>query len=386
MCSDKGGNMFSLKVLPVALLVALSPLFVSAHDSPDSVATCNAALAKDVTTSVKTQEEDLDFISVVDQKTFEQAKTSNSFGANVPLADDLLRISDNWDQFQQKRTSYFQAIHYTSHYSEGEYQKLEITSPLAYPAWTQCIELLAASNSASGGLYAWKAEDKETAIVVNIYYKVPENTKRLFKVVKLTGEVKTGDAAPVSFPPERIRSEQKTNKLLNRKTVNNVPQDIIATFKAGNFASNIYSAWQPPLAPTTTTTHTISQSQDFTIGIYEHHFRQQQGHLTLLGADLTVPGQITSVVYKGCDGAGCAFVWYVPGGQNIRSPDGKTETVSIATDYSGAADLPLHYTVNYSLEKTVCIGRDGNESGAGCPVRSPSDVLNPNNHGALAPL
>src|ERR1700735_142265 len=265
------------------LILLLCSASSFAQNAPDSASICNAALAKDIATTVKTQEQDLDFISVVDKKTFEQSKTSNSFGASVPLADDLLRISDDWTQFQEKRTSYFHAIHYTSHYQEGEYQHLEITSPLAYPAWNTCIETLAASNSASGGLYAWKAEDKEDSVVVNIYYKVPENTKNKFKIVSLQGDTKIGSSATVSRKPQSIRTEQKTNILIDRPKSNGVPQTIVATFKAGNFASNIYSEWQLPPQPTTTKTRTDPSHQDFSIGIYHHYFRQQQGHLTLIG-------------------------------------------------------------------------------------------------------
>jgi hypothetical protein len=369
--------------LLMAILWSSSTL---AQTAPDSASICNAALAKDVTTSIKTQEQDLDFISVVDKRTFEQSKTSNSFGASVPLADDLLRISDDWTQFQEKRTSYFHAINYRAHYEEGDYQHFEITSPLAYPAWTQCIETLTASNSASGGLYTWKAEDKQDSVLVNIYYKVPEIAKKKYKYVSLTGETKVGTSPTVSRTPQRIQTEQLTNIIIDRPNSSGVPQTVEATFRAGTFASHIYSEWVLPPAPTTTQVITEHLSQDFPVSLFHHHFREQQGHLSLLGTDLTVDGTITSVVYKGCDGGGCGYVWYSPGGQNIRSPDGRTETTSIATDYSGPADLMLHYTVFYDHQTSVCIGRDGQRGGTGCPVRTPSDVLNPANKGPLQPL
>jgi hypothetical protein len=365
-------------------IVALFEVFAGTpaySQQKTDISGCNPALAKDIVTKVNTQEQDLDFISVVNEETFNQAKKEGTFGASVPLADDLLRISGTWKQFDENRRKYFQSIKYTSHYHQAEFQHLEVTSPLAYPAWTACVQALTLSN-ASGGLYMWKDKDDDNSMVVMIAYRIPAYGEQKYrKNVTLSCKKQNGDAQPVDLPARIIDADYTKNLPVQRTKVNGVPQALLVTCEAGPFAADVASNWQAPLASTTVRTTTVAASQDFTTSVYKLSYRSQHGDLNVMGYDLTVPGKITSVFYKGCDGAGCAFVHdpgqklTTDGGQNIRSPDGKTETITIWTNYSGAADLPLHFTVNFDKDEQVCVGRDNREEGAGCPVRSPSDVL-----------
>jgi hypothetical protein len=81
-----------------------------AENGSSNAQVCNAALAKDISTTLTSQQQDLDFISLVDETTFKESKDKGTFGVNVPLADDLLKASGSWEQWQQNKTTYFHKI------------------------------------------------------------------------------------------------------------------------------------------------------------------------------------------------------------------------------------------------------------------------------------
>jgi hypothetical protein len=65
-----------------------------------------------------------------------------------------------------------------------------------------------------------------------------------------------------------------------------------------------------------------------------------------MGADLTVPGTITSVDTRDAMAVD-AVLSTTPGGQNICSANSGTETVSTASNYSGKENLMLHHIVPF---------------------------------------
>src|SRR5208282_3031618 len=161
---------------------ALMLLFVcslAAADEPDSLAICNAALAKDLTTIISTSEQDIEFLRLVDRRTFEQAHDKLSFGATLPISDAILKASTDWDKFQENRSSYLEKSGYKSHSKASDFQHFEITSAIAYTEWGKCIQTLASRSKE--GLFVWKVKDDENSVVAKIYYKVPDSTQQKYK-------------------------------------------------------------------------------------------------------------------------------------------------------------------------------------------------------------
>lgn len=361
--------------LVMMILMSVDTHIASAQSPTDSLAVCNAALAKDIGTIVRTQEQDLDFISIVDQHTFEEAKAKGSFGATIPYAEALLKLSGDWEAFKKNRTDYFQMIGYQARYKEGEFQHFEITSPLAYPAWSHCIEVVAASSS--DGLYVWKVEEDENAVVITIYYKVPEDSIPQAKKVRLEGTVKYGDSAPsILFnTSQTIATEQRISKIISRQKVSGVPQKVYVSLNAGKKSISVFSDWKPEPPPPTSKPETRHLNTDFSKGLFTgFRFVGKSGHRNLVGADLSVSGPITSVVYKGASGEGSDHIWYVPD-QNIYSADRRSVFAVVVTDHGPPNEPTVFFTVNYDVSVDICIGRDNKPHGLGCPVRSPLEVL-----------
>lgn len=359
----------------MAISIALSLIVPPVLAQPvNDVSVCNAALAKDIATESHSQEQDLDYISIVDEHTFEQAKQNGSFGVSVPFADDLLELSGNWSDFQSKRTDYFNAINYHSHLTQGDFQHFEVTSPLAYPAWSDCIKTLASQNQ--NGLYAFKEQEDENAVVLTIYYKVPEDSIPSAKKVRLQGTVKYGDGPEEQLfsPSSLISSEQQIAHIVKRRSVNGQPQKMYLAFNAGKKSAYLFSEWQPKLPDPTHQDVTQPLSQQFPLGLNtEFKLFDMDGHYAIKRAPLTVDGRITSVVYEGATGDGADHIWYLPN-RDTFSPDHKTVYVVIKTDH-GIPEPKLYFRTFYDEIVSTCIGRDGQPHGAGCPVRSPSEVL-----------
>ncbi|PYV69640.1 MAG: hypothetical protein DMG96_33485 [Acidobacteria bacterium] len=362
----------------LVLAGSLACLTISSFAQAD-ISVCNAALAKDVATTVHSQEEDLDFISVVDQHTYDEAHGKGSFGATVPYADALLKLSGDWEAFKKNRTDYFNAIGYKSHYKEGDFAHYELTSALAYPAWSHCIELLAAQR---GGLYAWKDHEDENAVVLTISYKVPESTIRKLKTVPLTGTVKFGDSNPIPLfdKNEKISSEQSKSKIISRPKVKDMPQNVLASLNAGKERATVVSVWRPEPPPPTYVKETQHMSSDVAVGLFHMRFLAKEGEFAIIGTDLNVSGPITSVVCKGATGIGSDHIWYVGGnpenpGHNVYAPSKKSVLAVVATNHGPPNEPTVFFTVNFDVDVLTCIGRDKMPHGLGCPVRSPFDVL-----------
>jgi hypothetical protein len=227
---------------------------ITAAQESDDPSICNAALAKDLSTTISTSEQDLEFLRLVDYRTFNEAHDKGSFGATLPISDVILKASTDWENFRQNRTSYLEKIGYKAHSKTSDFQHFEITAPIAYTEWGKCIQALASRSKE--GLFIWKVKDDQNSVIAKIYYKVPESTQRKYKTVPIVGKLRYGNSEQQIdlFGKKTIESEREIPLSIARRVVNGEPAAIEATIEAGKFSGIVVSDWKPkPLEPTSTT-------------------------------------------------------------------------------------------------------------------------------------
>jgi hypothetical protein len=363
-------------LVSAAVLVFVCSIAVA--DDTEGPAICNAALAKDLTTTISTREQDLDFLKLVDLRTFTEAHDKGSFGASLPISDVILKMSADWDNFRQNRSSYFEKIGYKSHSAASDYQHFEITSPVAYTEWGKCIQNLAGRSKE--GLFVWKVKDDENTVLATIYYKVPELAQQKYKAVPLVGKLRYGksDQQIELFPKnKKITTEQEVPLSIPRKLIDGSAAAIEATIEAGKFSATIVSDWRPkPLEPIRTTRAVPKTFPCHKYWVPGYPFWKTEYGKSLVVTQCTVPdGVITEVVHAGCvGGAACGHFWPVFD-HNWYSPDKKTVNVVYATDHGDAKDNPLLLVdVYYIVNVTTCTGTDGVANGAGC-YKAPAEAL-----------
>jgi hypothetical protein len=231
-------------------LLVLSVLFHMAMDAqtrPQADCGCGAALAKDISSSVHGESQKMRFLQVIDEDTFSEAKHNSSFSLGLPIADDLVKASADWGDFQTQRAKLFRHSGYQIDTNLTDLKHFEVTSPLAYQYWGECMRLCAQGGT---GLFAWKEREDRNAIVVHIYYKVPASDRN--QSVSLSGTLKRG-ASPeeeIFDPDTQINSEQTISKIISRSANGqNGIQPLLLTVDAGQFASTLDSVWADPLPP-----------------------------------------------------------------------------------------------------------------------------------------
>jgi hypothetical protein len=353
-----------MKKITFFLVTILTSPYLVAQGNTAEV--CNAALAKDITTTFTTEQQDLDFLSIVDERTFNEAKQKGSFGVSVPLADDLLQLSAKWDNFQTNRSSYFKQVGYSSHTSASDLRHFEISSPVAYQAWTTCI--LAFSRQQTG-LFAWKEKEDKDNVVVRVVYHSPG--RRLPTPFKATIKRGNENETPLNTGYRTLSNEQVATIILPRSTrsgSNSAPAPTIyATFKADIFSDFIYSTWTPPPSPPTITTE---------VQHLQIQCAKSRGELTnegvknLVGFYCSAPGTITDVHYDKCLNTTsddvCGHIWYT--NHFGKVPPGNQIDAQFTTDTGNAAGI-LYITLFYDVTSTKCTGE-------GCAAfKPPSEVL-----------
>lgn len=176
---------------------------------------CDAALAKDVFSLTHSKEKEVAFLKIIDQKTFEEAKSKGGFGVSIPVVDAILNASANWADFNTKRTSYFQSIGYNASEKESMDVFISATSAIAYSAWAQCKQNCALSHT---GLTIWKESEDRDSIVVSIFFQAPVGVSK----VKLTGNISNGSTQGLpggNLVPANtfILASEKKSFLITRK-------------------------------------------------------------------------------------------------------------------------------------------------------------------------
>jgi hypothetical protein len=195
---------------------------------------CSAALAKDVISTISSDRQQYAFLNVIDQRTFEEVKKNSSSGffAAIPIVGALIDSSSSWNEFQQKRTSYFQQIQYSGS-RDQEFQQLQIvTSTVAYPAWSECMRACARNKQ---GLFAWKtSEDRDSVLLIIYYHGAPGARRARVDSAVLGGSV---DGAPSGrvFPRGATIENNGSLPAIIKRSAN---ATIKATFAVAGYAAD----------------------------------------------------------------------------------------------------------------------------------------------------
>ena len=198
---------------------------------------CGAALAKDTRFVISRDKQAYAFLSLIDEKLFEEFKADSSATIGIPIAKGLLDASGDFNVFNQKRKEYFEKVGYTAN-RDQEYIELQtVTSEVAYPFWSKCVESCATNKI---GLYAWKAKDTPDRTTVIVYYHGAPGSPP----AKIDSSVKGGkvDGAVIG------KLFAKDTLILNNGSlaviIEKVPKtNLDATVSAGGFVDTIFSGW-----------------------------------------------------------------------------------------------------------------------------------------------
>lgn len=131
---------------------------------------CNTALMKDVLTHLSSDEQKFSYFAQVDSQTYSQLKSQVDASASVPIPligdmIDLIKASATYSQFAENRSAYFKRVGYWQD-SDREIRDITVvTSPIAYVAWSNCIEAFTRNNQS---VAAWKDQEDSTTVHVQI--------------------------------------------------------------------------------------------------------------------------------------------------------------------------------------------------------------------------
>jgi hypothetical protein len=175
--------------------------------------TCQAALMKDVLSYMSTDQQKYSYFAQIDERTFDQLKidANAEVGVPIPLLGDMvdvIKASASYSQFVQKRREYFQRVGYTQDVNREVRDVRVVTSPVAYAAWSQCIQVFAAN---SHSVAIWK--DQEDAATVHV--QIRNNTPVRLRLVSilLNGSV-PGVLAGKAFADQTVLNAGGTRSLL----------------------------------------------------------------------------------------------------------------------------------------------------------------------------
>jgi hypothetical protein len=161
---------------------------------------CNPALAKDVLTSMNSEQLKYSYFSEITENTFTQIKHDASASASIPLLPDMISIlkaSASYSDFQENRRLYFAKIGYSVDAQREQRDVQVVTSPIAYSSWTQCK-----LNCTETGVYAFKTKEDATTV----YVTIRNNTATPIKITAYLQHLKAVSALPTRLGANGTRS------------------------------------------------------------------------------------------------------------------------------------------------------------------------------------
>ena len=230
--------LYTLLILTICC-IRFAPLAEAQDNDPCG---CNIALRKDISHIVHSVTQQEAFLKTVDKESFDEAKSSGGFGISIPIFDEIVKVSANWDDFQQRRDKYFQEVKYNKTYSEAWDILTSVTAPIAYTAWMECKKNCATDHV---GLTGWKEFENEEVIVCTFFFRNPPNINKVkFKGTVINGKV---DGAPtgqlVSAGTQIGANESKSFVVKRLDPAKKVT--IVATAE-GYPADTVLSTWSKP--------------------------------------------------------------------------------------------------------------------------------------------
>jgi hypothetical protein len=177
-------------------VLALLASGAQAHGQEAAGETCKPALMKDILSMMSTDQQKYSFFSQIDERSYEQLKSDMSAGISIPIVGDMLGLltgSANYSQFTERRREFFQRIGYNQETARELRDLRVVTSPVAYQAWSRCMEAFARERQA---LVIFKDREDANTVHVRIRNSLPVDVKLYSDL--LNGRV-TGQAEGKAF-------------------------------------------------------------------------------------------------------------------------------------------------------------------------------------------
>jgi len=153
------------RFLVIFLLVTIGQ--VASGQEVRDTCSCNVALNKDLLIRVRTLDDELSFLKIIDSKTFHELRSSASVDVEIPIVKGLLSASADFAEFEKRRTEYFERVVYDKSRREAEQILQQVTSPVAYRYWAECKSTCALQNS---GFWAWKESENSKSMLVTVFW------------------------------------------------------------------------------------------------------------------------------------------------------------------------------------------------------------------------
>jgi hypothetical protein len=192
---------------------------------------CDAVLIPQVAIENSTKEEQVAWLSLITQETYQSAQASGGIQAVLPF----LSAGASFDQFQEARTKFFQEQQLN--YSDAEARAIlrQFLTPDQTSAWLSCIE-----NSATG-VRILLHDDSETGVTCQIFYTGQPGSSLRFNT-EIHGGTSDGRS---KFGTDSIGSGGVTEFFIDRESSDKV----IYILVSGHSLADSAVSFPPPIPP-----------------------------------------------------------------------------------------------------------------------------------------
>jgi len=112
-------------------------------------------------------------------------KRGGNFSLTIPIVEIIVKASADWNDFESRRKTHFERVHYTSTTDESRTELRIVTSEVAYGAWVECMKICSRQQY---GFYGWKQKENENGIWISVYFNAPPRVRS----VRLSGDTING--------------------------------------------------------------------------------------------------------------------------------------------------------------------------------------------------
>ncbi len=211
-----------------ALLLFVAACWVMPAASNASPASdCAPVLTKDYYSYALRTHMQQDWLASVDASSYEYLKQSNSLGLFAVFSGGGFNLTDDYNDFNLKRTSYLSKLHYTFDQDTALNIVKTTTSDRAYDAYRECL------RGTSSGLKVWAGRESLGQIELHVLYTNPDGVASMPMTGSVAGGSVTGQPAGQLFPPGTVWGIN-SEKIFIVNTTRGFPEtDIVITPKRG---------------------------------------------------------------------------------------------------------------------------------------------------------
>jgi hypothetical protein len=171
-------------VFNCATVAALSIIMLSIANGQSTVKDCDAVLAKDYYAYAEKVNLKTDFLRSIDSETWQELRKNQSTGVSL---FDVFSFSDDYSTFSQKRTKYFETVHYSRSEDQARSILRIATAERAYPAFEMCLQTVGGGPA----LRVWASRETMDEIDLRVRYVNPAGVKSM----TLEGFLENGSVA-----------------------------------------------------------------------------------------------------------------------------------------------------------------------------------------------